>query len=365
MKQYHVGQLNFPDPKEVVAEIGLAERNNNDEPYGYTHEFEQELSTRLRVKNVIAVGNGTYALMIALKALNLKGEIIVPSFTFVATIQAIIWSGLKPVFCDVEHESHMISTNTVRAKITQNTVAVMGVHLWGSHCYNDDLASLCEKHNLTLLFDAAHAFGSETHEGSIAQYGQMACYSFHATKILNAAEGGCIATNNDAFAERVKNLVYDNDDFLNVRMSPMQSAIGRLSLREYSNNAAHNKASYFRYINKLCECRSLSVVECSTTLKESNYQYLVIEIKLNSGFNKLDLMKYMRKKGILIRDYFSPPIHKLNFAEKYISAEDDLSNTDNLSQCLVQFPIGQKIRLDDIDWICDQVLSFEKSLLTY
>jgi dTDP-4-amino-4,6-dideoxygalactose transaminase len=371
-KTLHVGQLNFPEQSKLIEKLGTASTLYElSEINDAIRLFEKRIAHILQVKHVFAVSNGTIALMLALKALrvNTEGdEIIVPSFTFVATIQAVIWAGFRPVFCDVDRTTHMLSRETVEPLLTDDTAAVMGVHLWGANACGEDLESFCRERDVPLVFDAAHAFGCFDKGKSLACIGQFACYSFHATKVVNAAEGGAIVTNDDEIAGQIREVMYtDNDnnlnndektDILSSQMSLLQVCIGNLSLDDFEVNVSRNERLQELYKSHLANIDGLEFYDLLLNSSQSNFQYLVLEITNRARFTKYELMEYLRARKILIRDYFSPPIHQLTFASQFTFEEANLKNTDYLSEHLVQLPVGQNINENDVTRVCDSIKAF-------
>jgi dTDP-4-amino-4,6-dideoxygalactose transaminase len=197
----HVGRPNIGNRERLLVRInGIldSKRLTNNGPY--VQELEQRISAILGVEHCIAVCNATIALEITAKAAGLSGEVIIPSFTFVATAHALRWQGITPVFCDVGQQTHNIDPYHVERLITPRTTGIVGVHLWGRPCDATALKEIAHGNNLSLVFDAAHAFGC-SHEGNmIGNYGDAEVFSFHATKFVNAFEGGVIVTNNGAVA---------------------------------------------------------------------------------------------------------------------------------------------------------------------
>lgn len=202
--------------------------------------LDHEIASYLGVKHAVCMTSGTVAIMVACKSLDIEGTVIVPSFTFCATVQALLWSGLKPIFCDVDPTTHNLDTEMVKSLIQEDTTAILGVHLWGRPCDVTKLQAIANEHNLKLIFDACHAFGVTLENKKIGNFGDLEIFSLHATKILNAAEGGCVTTNSSEIASRlrtVRNFHSSNVDAevslrINGKMSEAQAALGHLSLQD-------------------------------------------------------------------------------------------------------------------------------------
>ena len=203
----HVG---MPQPVDVEGFVGrvrdILESRwfTNDGPY--VKEFERRVAEKAHVEHCIAVCNGTIALELATSAAELTGEVIVPSFTFVATAHALRWRGLTPLFCDVDPTTHNLDLGHVEGLINERTSAIIGVHVWGRPAYSDHLDRLAERHGLRLFFDAAHAFGCSYAGQPVGGQGDAEILSFHATKVVNTFEGGAVLTNDDDLAARIRSL---------------------------------------------------------------------------------------------------------------------------------------------------------------
>lgn len=204
-KPLHVGRPNIGDRElflERVNQILDNEWLTNNGPM--VQDFEHRIAKHLGVKHCVAMCNGTIALEIAIRALKLEGEVIVPSWTFVATAHALYWQGITPVFADIDPATHNLDPDAVRRMITPHTSGIIGVHLWGRAAPIDELQAIAEEHDLKLLFDAAHAFGSTYKGRTIGRFGLCEVLSFHATKSFHTFEGGAVVTNNDELAETMR-----------------------------------------------------------------------------------------------------------------------------------------------------------------
>ena len=234
----HVGRPNVPDTEGLLKRIRrVLERRwlTNDGPE--EQEFERQVANLCGVRHCVAMCNGTAALEIAIHAAGLGGEVIVPSFTFVATAHALQWQGIQPVFCDID-EKFCLDPFEVEKLITPRTTGVIGVHIWGQACNVESLTDVCRHHNLSLLFDAAHAFAC-THKGKmIGGFGRAEILSFHATKFVNTLEGGAVVTNDDEFADRcrsMRNFGFSGEDLvtalgINGKMNEFEAVMGLASL---------------------------------------------------------------------------------------------------------------------------------------
>ncbi|HRV80987.1 MAG TPA: aminotransferase class I/II-fold pyridoxal phosphate-dependent enzyme, partial [Planctomycetota bacterium] len=201
----HVGRPNLPDRERLHERLDeILDRRwlTNNGPL--VQAFERRLSLFFGVKHCIAMCNGTIGLEIMIRAAGLKGEVIVPSFTFVATAHSLQWQGIQPVFCDVDPDTHSLDPKRVEELITPNTTGILAVHTWGRVAEVEALQELADRHGLVLLFDAAHALGCSSKGRMVGSFGAAECFSMHATKVLNCFEGGAVTTDDDELAERIR-----------------------------------------------------------------------------------------------------------------------------------------------------------------
>jgi dTDP-4-amino-4,6-dideoxygalactose transaminase len=280
----HVGKPYLYDRTYFLDEV----ENILDSRY-YTNggpvlsRFEDSVASLTGVKHCVAVCNGTKALEISARALNLTGEVIIPAFTFIATAHALYWQGIKPVFCDIEADTHQIDTSKIESLITPSTTGILAVHLWGSPCNVDALENIAKTHNLKLLFDASHSFGTTYKNRAVGGFGNAEAVSFHATKLVNTFEGGAILTNDDSLAERARLLTnfgftdYDKVSSIgtNGKLSEIHAAMGLACLRRIELILSANNQRYMLYKKLL---KNVDGVRLVTQLSGSNHQYTVIEV---------------------------------------------------------------------------------------
>ena len=282
----HVGRPNIGDRERLFSRINdLLDRRWLSNNGKYVVEFERRIAETISVAHCVAMSNATASLEIAIRALGLSGEVLVPSFTFVATVNALQWHGLTPVFCDIDLASHTIDFRAAERRITPRTTGILGVHLWGHPCSIDQLADLAKRHNLKLLFDASHAFGCSYKKRMIGNFGNAEVLSFHATKFLNTFEGGAIVTNDDDLASKVR--LMRNHGFsgldevacvgTNAKMSEVSAAMGITGLESLEDFVAINRRHYEQYQQELSGIPGISLVPYNED-KRCNYQYVVIEV---------------------------------------------------------------------------------------
>ncbi|WP_255427245.1 DegT/DnrJ/EryC1/StrS aminotransferase family protein [Sphaerospermopsis sp. LEGE 00249] len=238
-EKLYVGRPNIGNRERLLARINdMLDRRWLSNNGVFVQQFEQRIADYLGVKHCIAVCNGTIALELVIRALELQGEVIIPSFTFIATAHALQWQEITPVFCDIDPKTHTINPWRVESMITPRTSGIMGVHVWGQPCHVEMLAEIADKHGLKLMFDASHAFGCSHGGKMIGNFGSAEVFSFHATKFMNTFEGGAIVTNDDELNQKLrlmKNFGFAGMDKViylgtNGKMSEVSAAMGLTSL---------------------------------------------------------------------------------------------------------------------------------------
>lgn len=361
----NVGQFYFPKWDQYeTAMRGIFERcyYNNNGPL--LTEFEQKLGQFFGVKHAICVHNATFGLMMLADAMGLTGKVIVPSFTFVATVQALAWSKLQPVFCDVDAATHQIDLHQVRQLIDADVTAVMAVNLWGGACQPAELETLCRENGIKLLFDSAHATGCEVKGKKLGGFGDAEVFSFHATKMLSTTEGGCITTNNDELAAILasmrpsygKEQVVDVVKVINARMSEAQAAVGLLNLADFENNRQHNEDIYRTYAKNLSGVHGVRLVE-PTGVSRSNYQYIVVQIdKEQFGMTRDQLQKALLAENVNARRYFYPGVHQtIEFEAIFSAQQHPLTVTEQLCESCMQLPVGANVNDQIVQKICELI----------
>lgn len=361
-EKLHVGRPNIGNRNRFLNRVNdLLDRKwlTNNGPY--VQEFEQKVSDFLGVKHCIAICNGTVALEIAIRALELKGEVIVPSFTFIATAHALQWQEITPVFCDIDPETHNIDPDKIEKLITPRTTGIIGVHLWGRVCEIESLKRIAKRHNLKLLYDASHAFGCSYKGRMIGNFGNAEIFSFHATKFVNTFEGGAIVTNDNDLAKKIRLMKnfgfagYDKVIYIgtNGKMSEVSAAMGLTSLESIDKFIAVNLRNYRQYQNELGRFSGIKL--CRYNDKENcNYQYIILEIDESvTGISRDNLIRILWAENILARRYFYPGCHRM---KPYISYFPNsgllLPETESLSQRVISLPTGTNIGKDKIKIIC-------------
>ena len=359
-----VGQLYFPswDEYELVFR-DIFERRYYTNHGPLVNKFETELSDFLNVKHAVCVSNATIGLCILIEAMGIKGRVIVPAFTFIATIQALLWCNIEPILCDVDPNSHHLDVKNLELLLAQGADGVLSVNLWGGSSNIDQITKLCETYKVPLFFDSAQSFGSEYKNKKIGIFGQAEVFSFHATKIVSAAEGGVITTNDDVLADKLRNVRSSYGvrkkvavrKTANGRMSEAQAAIGIISLSKYENYNYRNKNMFFRYKELLKGVPGIKLIH-PENVTSSNYQYLVLEVDEKLfGLNRDTLVLALQAENVMARKYFNPLCYEVYDNIPY--KEWDLKNTKLLSNKVIQLPLGALISDFDIYNICQILIA--------
>lgn len=366
----HVGRPNIKNRDKFMQSLEEIMDNQwltNDGPT--VQELEATIARYLGVKHCVAMCNGTIALEIAIRALDLTGEVIVPSWTFVATAHALYWQGITPVFADINPETHNLDPESVRRMITPRTTGIIGVHLWGRAAPIEELQKIAEEHNLKLLFDAAHAFGSSYRGQSIGNFGSCEIFSFHATKSFNTMEGGAVVTNDDDLAEKIRLMRnfgfngYDNviHPGTNGKMIEVCAAMGLANLDGFNETIETNKNNYTLYKEILDDLTGIKIINYPSNERNS-YHYVVAEVTKNCPVERDELIKILHENNILARKYFWPGCHGMKpYQELYPHAKLVLPNTIDVAERVMVLPSGTATLPKQIEAICQIIVAAIKS----
>lgn len=357
-EQLHVGRPNIGDRSELLRRINdILDRRWLTNKGPFVREFEQRVADLAGVDHCIAMCNGTVALEIAIRALELKGEVIVPSFTFVATAHALQWQEITPVFCDIDPATDNIDPARVEAAITPRTTGIIGVHTWGRPCPVEHLEELARRHGLKLLFDAAHAFACSHRGRMIGSFGDAEVYSFHATKFVNTFEGGAVVTDNAELAAKMRLMKnfgfagYDNVVYIgtNGKMSEVAAAMGLTCLESLDDFVAINRRNYEAY---RCGLAGLTGVEVLTynDQERNNCQYVVLKIdEEQAGISRDQLVAVLHNENIMARRYFYPGCHQMEpYRSRFPRLASQLPNTERLVRQVLSLPTGTSVDLDAV-----------------
>jgi dTDP-4-amino-4,6-dideoxygalactose transaminase len=359
----HVGRPNVGNREALLARINdMLDRRwfSNNGPL--VQEFEKSVSDFLGVKHVVAMCNATVALEIGSRALNLRGEVIVPSYTFIATAHALQWQEITPVFCDMDPATHNIDPAKIERLITPKTTGILGVHVWGRGCDTEAIEEIAARRNLKVMYDASHGFACSKGGRMLGTFGECEVFSFHATKFLNCFEGGAVVTNNDDLAEKMRLMRnfgfqgFDNVIYLGVngKMSEVHAAMGLTNLEAVEAIIAVNRRNYESYQAGLADVPGISVIDYDPA-ERNNYQYVVIEVDPEvCPRNRDEIVEALHAENIIARKYFWPGCHKM---EPYRSLQPNagllLPETERVAGRVIVLPTGQMVEQETITNVCE------------
>lgn len=343
----HVGRPNMGNRGAFLARVGEILDNQwltNNGPM--VQEFERRIAERVGVKHCVAMCNATIALEIAIRAQGMSGEVIVPSWTFVATAHALYWQGITPVFADIDPVTHNLDPVAVRRMITPRTSGIIGVHLWGRAAPVDELQAIADEHRLKLMFDAAHAFGSSYKGLPIGSFGECEVFSFHATKAFNTMEGGAVTTNNDELAEAMRLMRnfgfqgYDNVIYpgTNGKMIEVCAAMGLANLDSFDDTIEVNRRNHEGYKLALLGISGVDVLDY-TPKERNSHHYIVLEISGKCPASRDDVIVALQAENILARKYFWPGCHGMQpYRDLFPHAGLMLASTRAVAEQVVVLP---------------------------
>jgi dTDP-4-amino-4,6-dideoxygalactose transaminase len=359
----HVGRPNIGDRALFMQYVNQMFDNRWLTNHGpFVNQFERELGDFLGVKHCIAVCNATVGLEIAIRALGMQGEVIVPSFTFIATAHSLQWQGITPVFCDIDPQTHNLDPRQVGRLITPRTTGIIGVHLWGRPCDAAALQEIAAARGLKLLYDAAHAFGCSHRGRMVGNFGDAEVFSFHATKFFNTFEGGAIAVNDDDLARRIslmKNFGFVGYDEVveigtNGKMSEASAAMGLTNLKSLDAFVEINRRNYRGYRQELDAIPGLSLIRYDESGK-CNFQYMAVEVDSRiTGISRDDLLKTLHAENVLARRYFWPGCHRMEpYRSRFPHAASTLPRTEEVAGRILVLPTGSAVGEGEIERVCE------------
>lgn len=335
-----------------LAKIWQAGHLTNNGPL--CRKLEADISNRLGVSNLELVSNGTLAIQLAIKALNLQGEIITTPYSYVATTNSILWEGCEPVFVDIEDRTFCINADMIEAAITEKTSAILATHVYGYPCDIVKIQQIADKHNLKVIYDAAHAFGVKLHGESILQYGDCSTLSFHATKLFHTGEGGAVICKDAEVSKRVSLIKkfghVGEDDYLdigiNAKMSELHAAMGLCVLPKVNEIIAFRKESSGWYDEQLEGCGLQRPV--SALGLEYNYAYYPVIFSSYQAMMKV--RKALLDNGIGPRRYFYPSLNTLPFLND--SSKTSCPVSEDVAMRVLCLPLYFGLTKVEIELIC-------------
>lgn len=313
-----------------------------------TIRLTEMLESHLKVPNLLLVNNGTIALQLAIKALGLKGEIITTPFSYVATVSSIVWEGCTPVFVDIAESDMCIDPDKIEAAITPETSAILATHVYGFPCDAEKIASIAKKHNIKVIYDAAHAFGVELNGKSVLSYGDVSTLSFHATKIFHTGEGGAVISTDSELAHTINfhgNFGHKNqEEFyglgVNSKISEIHAALGLLMLPEMPKVIEHRKKVSQLYDTHLMPLEQIRVFRPREDVRH-NYSYY--PVVFDNEETCLKVRDALNESGIFPRRYFYPSLNMLPYV-----AYVEMPIAESISKRILCLPLSSELSTEDV-----------------
>lgn len=359
----NVTRSSMPDYKEYCDEISDLWDSHYLTNNGMKHqELENKIKEYLKTPNVTLYTNGHLALENIISVYNFPkdSEVITTPFTFVSTVNAIIRCGLVPVFCDINPNDYTIDVNKIEDLITDKTVMILPVHVYGNICNVEKIDEIAKKNNLKVIYDAAHAFNEKYKKIDICNYGDAAMFSFHATKVFNTIEGGMVSYKDSIFKEKLdilKNFGLKDLDGIyfggNAKMNEFQAAMGLCNLRHLDEEILKRKKVYEEYINRL---RNISGIKLNYIKEDviSNYAYFPI-IFDNYKYSRDEVFEKLKENGIMARKYFYPAINDMTCYLKYNKKNTPVAKM--ISENVLTLPMYADLSINDVNKICDIIIN--------
>ncbi|MDO0824294.1 DegT/DnrJ/EryC1/StrS family aminotransferase [Desulfosporosinus nitroreducens] len=324
-------------------------------------EFENKLKEYLGTEHLYLFANGHVALEVALNSLYLKGEVITTPYTHCSTTHSIARNGLTPVFVDVKEDNYTINPELIEKAITEKTVAIVATHVYGFVCDVLEIEEIAKKHNLKVIYDAAHAFGVTYKGVGVANFGDAAMFSTHATKALHTIEGGIVAYKDPVLFRAMSYLVnfgftsQDDIDYIgtNARMNEFEAVMGICNLRHFDEETSKRKTAGDRYLERLDSVRGIKLIKPDTNLKW-NYAYFPV---IFDGYKETrdEIKAKLEAENIFARKYFYPIVNKAAcYADTYGDANVPVAA--HAAECVLTLPIYADLAVEDVDRICDVIL---------
>ena len=346
-----------------LEEIWASGQLTNNGPL--LRQYEDALRAFCRTDNICLFNNGTLALQIALQGMGIKGEVITTPFTFVATTHALYWNKIRPVFCDIEPIYYTIDPARVEELITPRTTAILAVHVFGHPCQVNALADIAKRHDLTLIYDAAHAFGVQVNGRPIGHFGDVSLFSFHATKLYHALEGGMLCFKDPELAQTfnyLKNFGFKSETQVvmpgtNAKMNEMQALMGLQMLGYMDAIISRRKVLYELYQKRLKDIPG--IVTCPNLPENVTHNYAYVPVQIDEeqfGMSRDALYKKLKTYNIFSRRYFYPLISDYSCYQA-VFVPKPLKVASKVAERILTLPIYPDLEEDHVETICDVILS--------
>ncbi len=363
-KQIYVTQPYLPPLEEFIPllkEIWESRILTNGGPFH--QQLERELCSYLGVEHLSLFSNGTIALITALQALEITGDVITTPYSFAATSHSLLWNGINPIFVDIDEKTLNLAPDKIEEAITPNTTAILPVHVYGHPCDVQAIKKVAEKYNLKVIYDAAHAFGVQLDDGSILKHGDLSVLSFHATKVFNTFEGGAIVCPNAEVKKKIdqlKNFGFVDETTvvapgINGKMSEVNAALGLLQLKYIDSALARRKEIDRTYRKKFSSVKGLRCLENSGEAVE-NFSYFPILIEATYPLSRDELYYALRRVGIFARRYFYPLISNFPMYSHIASGKtDNIPIATKAAEQILCLPIYPELSTEDQQFIISEV----------
>lgn len=361
-KQTLVTQSSMPKYDEYCEEIKELWESHWLTNMGVKHkELEKQLLSYLKTDNITLFTNGHLGLECILAGMNLKGEVITTPFTFVSTSHAIVRSGLKPVFCDINKEDYTLDVTKIESLITEDTCAILPVHVYGNVCNLEEIDKIAKKYNLKVIYDAAHAFGVEFNGVGIGNFGDASMFSFHATKVFNTIEGGAVTYSKS----ELNKTLYDIKNFGitgletveyiggNAKMNEFQAAMGICNLRHVDKEILKRKKVVERYRENLQNIEGITLQKSQAKVKE-NFSYFPAVFE-NYKYTRDEVFEKLKENNIISRKYFYPLVNDFECYKKKFNL-NETPVAAYIADRVLTLPLYSDLDLEMVDKICNIIL---------
>lgn len=349
---------NFSDINEDLERIlasGVLTKGN------HLQQFEEAAARYLKVQHAVAVSSCTSGLMLTYRALNLQGEAIVPSFTFMATVSALVWANVKPVFAETDFQTRNIDPQTVKDLITPRTSAIVAVHNFGNPAPINELMQIAERHNLKMIFDAAHAFGASYQTQPVGSQGDAQVFSLSPTKLVIAGEGGIVATNDHELATKLRRgREYGNDGTynsafpgLNARLHEISALVASESLQTLDRAVEQRNAYAAFYRKELGRLPGIGFQEVATGNRCAYKDFCITVEQSEFGLSRDELARALEEENIETRSYYSPPVHRQTAYQQFATAS--LPVTGKLAEESLSLPMWSQMEAETLERVCSVI----------
>ncbi len=362
----YVTRSSMPSLEDYIEEIKPIFESRHLTNMGPVYKkFQHQLIDYLQVPELSLFVNGHMALEMAIQALDLRapeGEVITTPYTFVSTVHAIVRNGLKPVFCDIRPNDYTMDPEKIEALITDKTVAIIPVHVYGNLCDVEAIQEIADRHNLKVIYDAAHAFGATYKGTGVGNFGDASMFSFHATKVFNTVEGGAVAFKNSAYCEKLHELknfgIHGPEDVLavggNAKLDEFRAAMGICNLRRMDECISARAAVAARYNERLQNVPGIRLCQPQKDVT-TNYAYFPAYFdEAVFGKSRNDVFESLKRNDIFARKYFYPAINEMSCYKDSYPQNTPIAH--DASMHILTLPMYEELALADVDRICDVIL---------